>query len=329
MRFQLKGNFLCYFLVFYCILSLFAASMMDANTRTRVGLTFISTGSVQIKMPMKNQPLKTYLDQFVTLRRLRCIANQQWTDPMPIGVFLISHPDGPILFDTGESSCFNDPGYLPYFSPTKMFSSVNIRPEDGIVNQLKAHDVEPRHLQAIVLSHLHGDHAGGLKDLRAAAPDVPVFVSAEHWAAFGNSPIHATLSGCVPQHWPEGFQPTLIDFSGSSVGPWEHSGNITADGTIVAVHTPGHVPGHISLVVYGDDDGSSTTYCLLGDASYGLDLVDKEEPDGIKDDPTSALESLRKIKSFARQGDVVVLPSHDPDTPRLLSGRILYKPKEL
>lgn len=303
---------------------------MAADDQSRVGLTFISTGSVQIKLPMKSQPVQNYWDQFVALRRLRCIANQQWTDPMPIGVFLISHPDGPVLFDTGESPCFNDPGYLPYYSPTKMFSSVDIKPEDGIVNQLKAQGVEPEHLQAIVLSHLHGDHAGGIKDLRVAAPGVPVFVSAEHWAAFGNSPIHATLSGCVPQHWPQEFRPSLIDFSGSSIGPWEKSGKITADEKIVAVHTPGHVPGHISLVVHGDnDDGSSTTYCLLGDASYGLDLLDKEEPDGINDDPISALESLRKIKSFAHQTDVVVLPSHDPDTPRLLRDRVLYKPKEM
>ncbi|KAK1512517.1 monooxygenase [Colletotrichum costaricense] len=305
-------------------------SNMGTDAQKRVSLTFLSTGSVRIKLPMKSQPVKSYLDQFVTLRRFRCIANRQWTEPLPIGVFLIAHPGGPILFDTGESPCFNDPGYLPYLSPTKMFSSVDIKPEDGIVQQLQRLGVEPSDLQAIVLSHLHGDHAGGLKALKTAAPDVPVFVSKEHWAAFGNSPMTATLAGCVPQHWPEGFQPTLVDFSAGAVGPWETSGRITADGKVVAVHTPGHVPGHISLVVYGDnEDGTTSTYCLLGDASYGIDLLDKEEPDGINDDPMSALDSLRKIKAFAKQSDVVVLPSHDPDTPRLLKERVLYKPQDI
>ncbi|KAK1474357.1 monooxygenase [Colletotrichum tamarilloi] len=305
-------------------------SNMGTDAQKRVSLTFLSTGSVRIKLPMKSQPVKSYLDQFVTLRRFRCIANRQWTEPLPIGVFLIAHPGGPILFDTGESPCFNDPGYLPYLSPTKMFSSVDIKPEDGIVQQLQRLGVEPSDLQAIVLSHLHGDHAGGLKALKTAAPDVPVFVSKEHWAAFGNSPMTATLAGCVPQHWPEGFQPTLVDFSAGAVGPWETSGRVTADGKVVAVHTPGHVPGHISLVVYGDnEDGTTSTYCLLGDASYGIDLLDKEEPDGINDDPMSALDSLRKIKAFAKQSDVVVLPSHDPDTPRLLKERVLYKPQDI
>lgn len=223
----------------------------------------------------------------------------------------------------------NDPGYAPFWNPSWMVSHITITPEEGVVHQLRAHGVEPKDLQAIVLSHLHSDHAGGLKDLTAQAPSVPIYVSREHWAAFGNSPFQATVQGCAPQHWPKDFAPKLIEFSGHAVGPWNVSGNITADGKVVAVHTPGHVPGHICLVVYGDnDDGTTTTYFMTGDATYGLDLLDKEEPDGINDDPTTALQSLKMIKEFARQTDVVVLPSHDVNTHRLLRDRVVYKPKE-
>ncbi|KAI1080436.1 Metallo-hydrolase/oxidoreductase [Whalleya microplaca] len=289
-----------------------------------VKLTFFSTGTVQIRQLMKNQPLS---NRNVTMRRLRAMTDPNWSSDLPIGVFLISHPNGPILFDTGESPCFNDPGFHAFYSPIKMFSRINISKKDGVVQQLRAHGVEPQSLQAIVLSHLHGDHAGGLEDIAKEAPDVPVYVSADHWKAFGNSPFTATMAGCNPQRWPRDFSPRLLANTDEAVGPWGKSSKITADGRILAVDTPGHVPGHISLVVYGDnDDGTRTTYFLPGDATYGLDVLDLEEPDGINDDPVTALRSLKLINEFARQTDVVVLPSHDTETPRLLKDRVIYKP---
>ncbi|KAJ9144583.1 Metallo-hydrolase/oxidoreductase [Pleurostoma richardsiae] len=290
-----------------------------------VSLTFISTGSVQIRPSGRSQPIS---NRNVTMRRLRSFADRQWSQALPIGVFLISHPDGPILFDTGESPLFNCRGYLPAWSPTKMISKIEITPEDGIVQQLRVHGVEPKDLQAIVLSHLHGDHTGGLKDLSSEAPQVPVYVSQEHWNAFGKHPLWASIQGCAPQHWPKDFAPRMIEFTDHALGPWKQSGKITADGKVVVVQTSGHVPGHVSLVVYGDNDsGGVTTYFLTGDATYGLDLLDKEEPDGINDDPMMALQSLKLIKEFASQTEVVVLPSHDPDTPRLLRDRVMYKQK--
>src|SRR5699024_8225472 len=130
-------------------------------------------------------------------------------------------------------------------------------------------------------------------NLAKAAPDVPVYVNREHWGVFGNNYFQATLQGCAPQHWPENFKPKMLEFTEEPVGPWKKSGKITTDGKVVAVPTPGHVPGHIPLVVYGDNDGTQTTYFLPGDATYGVDLLDKEEPDGINDDPMTALQTLQ------------------------------------
>lgn len=66
---------------------------------------------------------------------------------------------------------------------------------------------------------------------------------------------------------------------------------------------------------------------MTGDATYALDLLDSEEPDGINDNPAAALQSLQLIKRFAKEREVVVLPSHDPKTPDLLKDRVIYKPK--
>jgi glyoxylase-like metal-dependent hydrolase (beta-lactamase superfamily II) len=151
--------------------------------------------------------------------------------------------------------------------------------------------VKPSDFKAVVLSHLHHDHAGGLNDL----PGVPVYVSKEHWEAFKH-PLHATIEGCVPRHWPKDFSPRMLEPKDQPIGPWSRTYPLTSDGRVVAVDTPGHVPGHVFLIVYGDD----ATYFLTGDATYGMDLLDQELTDSINDNPKVALESVRKIKEFAR-----------------------------
>jgi glyoxylase-like metal-dependent hydrolase (beta-lactamase superfamily II) len=298
-----------------------ADSHAHSQNDESIQISFLSTGTVQIRPSMRSQPIS---NQSVIMRRLRSFTDRAWTEPLPIGVFLISHPDGPILFDTGESPHCNEPGFKPSWSLSNLLATTTISQDEGIVSQLRRSGIEPSTLQAIVLSHLHGDHAGGLRDLAEAAPDVPVYLSKEHWEAFGHSPTYAKIQGCNPGHWPKDFQPRILERTDDPVGPWQQSSKISGDGKIVAVDTPGHVPGHISLVVYGHD----ATYLLTGDATYGLDLLDKEEPDGINDDPQTALESLKLIKQFARETDLVVLPSHDRDVARLLRDRIPYKPKD-
>lgn len=199
---------------------------------------------------------------------------------------------------------------------------MHIGPGEGIGDRLAEHGIKPADLQAVVLSHLHHDHAGGLKDVVDAKRTL---VQKDHWEEFSANHLWSTINGAQPQHWPEGFNPEMLKPIGGPVGPWEKSYPITSDGKVVAVDTPGHVRGHISLVVYAD----AATYLMLGDASYDLGCLDREETDGVNEDPVTAVETLRKIKEFARGERVVVLPAHDVDAREILERRRVFVPTTL
>ncbi|CAG8924013.1 unnamed protein product [Penicillium salamii] len=295
-----------------------------SNSNGEVKLEFMTTGTVRIRPSMRSQPAS----KFGITRRIRSLLDREWTEHLPVGVFLIRHPEGLFLMDTGQSPCCNDTGYYPRLAFLNgLLSQFTIERQDGVLEQLHQRGIKATDLKAVILSHLHNDHAGGLEDLIAEAPDLPIYVSREHWKAFGEHPLFASMEGATPNHWPEDFSPRVFDLQDKPLGPWKQSYAVTEDRRIQIVDTSGHVPGHVSLVVYGDDGpgGSEVTYFLPGDATYGLDLLDKEQPDGINDDPVRALETLKTIKEFAKQTDVVILPSHDVNTPRLLAEQVVYR----
>jgi N-acyl homoserine lactone hydrolase len=282
------------------------------------GISILQTGTIRIRPSHRTQSA----DRPVWLRRLRVIfGDRRWTEPLPINTYLIEHPDGPILFDTGESPHATDRGWLPWYQPF-FHRAVDIRvaPEEGIGARLAARGLAPRDLQAIVVSHLHHDHGDGLGDVAGAR----ILVAEEHWD-FYRKPFRATMEGAVPQHWPAGFRPELLRLTGPAIGPWERSYPITRDGRIVGVPTPGHVPGHMCLLVFGDD----AVYLLGGDVTYDQALLDAELTDGVNNEPHLAVEQLRNVKRFAAERPVVLLPAHDPDSARRLDAGEAYVPSPL
>lgn len=71
--------------------------------------------------------------------------------PIPVETFLIDHPDGLVLYDTG----WNRPERCP-----RNWSI----PEDAqVLNRLAKIGVKPRDIRYVICSHLHLDHAGGLE----------------------------------------------------------------------------------------------------------------------------------------------------------------------
>jgi glyoxylase-like metal-dependent hydrolase (beta-lactamase superfamily II) len=280
-----------------------------------IGVSILQTGTVRIRPSHRSQSST----RPVWLRRLRVLSDRRWTEPLPINAYLVDHPEGCLLFDAGESPRASRPGWFPWWQPFfHLAVDIEVAPGEGIGAQLAGRGIDPgRDLKAVVLSHLHHDHADGLPDLAGAS----VHVSGEHWAAFRRR-LFATLEGAVPKRWPAGFRPHILEPSGPAVGPWPRSYPVTSDGMVVAVDTPGHVPGHLSLVVRGDQ----ATYLLAGDATYDQALLDAETTDGVNTNPRLAIESLRRIKDFARREDIVVLPAHDPQAASRLAGLETFRP---
>ena len=279
-----------------------------------ISITILETGTIRIRPSHRTQSAH----KNTHLRRLTVLTDLAWTEPLPINTYLISHPEGYILFDTGESPKAMKPGYFPAWMPFFHTAvDIHVREHEGIRSRLQEHGLSPSDLSAVVISHLHHDHGDGIADLAGS----PIYVSPEHWDAY-KSPIKATLEGAVPKQWPKDFKPKLLQPSGGPIGPWNVSYPITRDGRVVAVDTPGHVPGHICLIVYGD----STTYLLGGDATYDQELLDRELTDGVNIKPLLAVDSLRKIKDFSRSERVVLLPAHDPNAARRLAGNEVYVP---
>jgi N-acyl homoserine lactone hydrolase len=177
--------------------------------------------------------------------------------------------------------------------------------------QLRALGIGPRDVKRVVLTHFHMDHDGGL----AHFPNTEILVSrgefdkARGWAG--------RVRGYLPNRWPAWFDPVPLDLAPEPFGPFAAFRRLTADGTIVAVATPGHTADHISVVV---DDGDKT-YFLAGDASYTEDLMLAGRVDGVTADEEVSRATLDAIRRLSKDRPTVYLPTHDPQSGIRLTRR--------
>ena len=134
----------------------------------------------------------------------------------PVYAFAVTTPVGFFLIDTGIGP--PHPRIDELYQPTRF-------PLD---RALESAGLDPRHLRGIVLSHLHFDHVGNVQDF----PGVPVFVQAAEWDA-AQEPGY-TIAAFVDA---PGIDYRLL------------AGDTELAEGIEVIATPGHTPGHQSVLV--------------------------------------------------------------------------------
>ncbi|MGO8907330.1 MAG: N-acyl homoserine lactonase family protein [Solirubrobacteraceae bacterium] len=249
-------------------------------------------------------------------RRAGMLLDKEWTGPHPIYAYLIDHPEGLILVDTGDSARKSDRGYMPRLNPFfRCCIDPRVAPEEEIGPQLTALGIRSRDLRLIVMTHLHHDHTGGLRHL----PHSRILASAECLTAARRK---RGLIGAVPRTWPTWFDPEPFTFSGPAIGPFPRSAPLTRDGSVFAVSTPGHMAGHVCIIARSQE----LTYVLAGDLTYREDLLLADSVDGVTGNPNESLASQRAIKQLAQSEPTVLLPAHDPGAASRLADGVTMHP---
>jgi N-acyl homoserine lactone hydrolase len=245
-------------------------------------------------------------------RLLRVFADRRWTEPLPILAWLIEHPEGLILVDTGETARVSEPGYFTRWHPYYRLALREwVSPEDEIGPQIRKLGFSTADVRWVVLSHFHTDHAGGLFHF----PQSEIVASrTEFEYARG---FRGRARGFLPQHWPDWFAPTLIEHAPQPFGPFPQSTSLTAAGDVHLLPTPGHTPGHLSVALEAGD----TVHFFAADASYTQELMLAGVADGVSPDPPTARATLARIQQLVQQRPTVYLPSHDPRSVARLVNR--------
>ncbi len=277
-------------------------------------ITPIQTGEVQIKTRHVEARLGPRPARIAAV-----LADRNWSPRLPITCYAIEHPEGLIVVDTGESSHANDPGYQPSWHVFAQKCERRwVAPEEEVGPQLRALGCDPDAVRWLVMTHMHGDHAGGLGHF----PKSEVVMSAKEaeMALARSGPVN----GYFNQHYPAWLEPRKVRFDSD---PWEvfdASVPVTSDGTVRLVPTPGHTLGHLSVVVEQPDH----LVLLTADACYSERALLSGVVDGVAQDARAHRRSSALLQELCRQRRVVVVPTHDPDGARRLAETVFTTPEE-
>jgi N-acyl homoserine lactone hydrolase len=233
------------------------------------------------------------------------IPRREWLE-VPVPAFLVEHPTaGPILVDTGlHPSVAVKPnenfGRLTLFA----FTDLRMDPEQAAPAQLRALGIEPASVRTVVMTHLHVDHASAISEF----PDATFLVSGAEWDAATSG---GRLRGYVRRQFDHAFDYRLLDFDGpatESFAGFGRSFDLFGDGSVRCVYTPGHTPGHVSVVLRLRE----REVLLAGDAVYLLQNLDEMRPSHRTADDHLYERSLREMRHYVTETPgTLVVPSHD------------------
>ena len=230
----------------------------------------------------------------VTLTRLDCGTNAAPTEvslrfsdsyafsglkvQLTYSCYLIRHGDEYLVWDTG---------FAMGAGPTAPKTSIT-----DLLAQLK---VAPAQVKFVAISHYHGDHVGQVGTL----PQATLLIGKGDWDALNDPKSAAATSAANFAPWTK---------NGSKVEPLAGDKDVFGDGTVVVLNTPGHTPGHHSLLVRLKEMGN---VLITGDVAHFAENLESNGVPTFNTDRAASLASMDRFKQIAKNLKATIIIQHD------------------
>jgi glyoxylase-like metal-dependent hydrolase (beta-lactamase superfamily II) len=229
---------------------------------------------------------------------------------VPIPGFVITHPGGNVLFDSGfPKECLTDP---KHFGESADVYDIRMKPENHVLEQLKLAGVDPDSIRFVVQTHLHWDHVGGIGQF----PNAEFLVHQDDWDFAHNTDWYVEFAYPLGDIDRPGVRWTYLTTTPD--GPMH---DLYGDGRIRLQVSPGHSPGQLSLIARLDD----STVMLTGDAANSIEHYEyRALPFYV--DSRALTRSVDRLHRLEASEDVdLVLFGHDAQQfPTLKKGADFY-----
>lgn len=207
---------------------------------------------------------------------------------MPVSCYLIRHGDQLVLFDAGlngklRGRSHRDDGQTLSLART-------------LAEQMAEIGVDPTAVQTLVVSHYHGDHLGQAETV----PNARLLIGSDDAAALRGEDDKGALAP-----WLDGKRP---------VEAISADRDLFGDGRVIVLHTSGHTPGHLSLLV----KLPGKAFILTGDLVHDRDQLATRKPSGNHVDKVRGKAEIERVIAIAEREKATIIVGHDQDDLALL-----------
>ena len=192
--------------------------------------------------------------------------------------YLVKHGSEYMLWDSGQA-----------------MSAGAVAPKVSLVDQLAQLEVTPDQIKFVGISHYHGDHIGQANSF----PKSTLMIGKGDWEG---------LTSAKP---PAGVNPQLVSSwisGGSTVEVVPGDKDVFGDGSVVMLYTPGHTPGHHSLLVKLAQTGN---VILSGDFAHFHENYETGGVPAFNYDRAQTVASINRIKQISTKLKAKVVIQHD------------------